>query len=263
MNLPRSTRFSGNQRRPPPRTDCDATAVTDGEVETTTGRLLMGLATWNVPQNLVFPPWAYVIFNTAATGGVVTLARRMGLSREDLGLGAGAVRRGVRSGAPWALAALGGTIVALRHPVSRAWLHDERAAGAPPAEAALQMLVRIPLGTALFEETVFRGLLLGWFSKTMSPRGAVWASSALFGLWHVIPTWQTMGSYRGGAPRRLGVGSAAAVELGGVGASAIIGAGFCLLRLSARSTVAPTIVHAVANASGFGGAWVVGGASAR
>src|SRR6266508_2931635 len=49
-------------------------------------------------------------------------------------------------------------------------------------------LVRIPLGTALLEETLFRGVLLGLGLRRWPRRVAVAWSSALFGLWHVLPS---------------------------------------------------------------------------
>ena len=51
-----------------------------------------------------------------------------------------------------------------------------------------QTAVRIPLGTALFEELLFRGLLYGAFLRVSGHRGAILGSSAVFGVWHVRPT---------------------------------------------------------------------------
>ena len=37
----------------------------------------------------------------------------------------------------------------------------------------------------IYEEVIFRGLILGFLMGKMSDRGAIIASSALFGLWHL------------------------------------------------------------------------------
>ena len=50
-----------------------------------------------------------------------------------------------------------------------------------------QTLMRIPLGTALFEEIAFRGVLYGLWSTSLGPRRAGVASSVVFGMWHVTP----------------------------------------------------------------------------
>ena len=50
-------------------------------------------------------------------------------------------------------------------------------------------LVRIPLGTVLLEEVAFRGVLPALFGGGERWRwGPVLATSALFGLWHVLPS---------------------------------------------------------------------------
>ena len=49
-------------------------------------------------------------------------------------------------------------------------------------------LVRIPFGTVLLEETLFRGVLLALALRRWSVATAVIVTSAIFGLWHVVPT---------------------------------------------------------------------------
>lgn len=56
------------------------------------------------------------------------------------------------------------------------------------AETIIYALIIIPLATAIFEELLFRGLLLSWLQKSLSFRKSQVFSSTLFGLWHVIPS---------------------------------------------------------------------------
>ena len=53
-------------------------------------------------------------------------------------------------------------------------------------------MVRIPLGTAVAEETIFRGAVLGLLTQRHPRARAVAVSSALFGCWHVLPTLDTL-----------------------------------------------------------------------
>ncbi len=43
----------------------------------------------------------------------------------------------------------------------------------------------IPLGTAVFEEVAFRGVLFGLLMRRRGTATAIWLSSALFGLYHI------------------------------------------------------------------------------
>ena len=59
---------------------------------------------------------------------------------------------------------------------------------------AYESLARIPVGTAVFEEVAFRGVLPGLIARTTTEPAAVGLSSLLFGLWHVlhIPVFMLM-----------------------------------------------------------------------
>lgn len=60
---------------------------------------------------------------------------------------------------------------------------------------------RIPRGTALGEEAMFRGALLGLFLRRHTRPTAVLASSTRFGLWHVLPTLDTLDANPAGVLR--------------------------------------------------------------
>jgi membrane protease YdiL (CAAX protease family) len=171
---------------------------------------------------------------------LVILARRAGLSWEDLGLS----RRGLRKGAAWAVAAVlavaGVYLGVLTLPWVRATVLDLSGfleiAGQVDRESALvRGLLVIPLGTILLEEIAFRGVLFGLLRNR---RRAAWAfgfSSSLFGLWHVLPllpssTFPTVASV--------------------VGVTALFGLLLCELRRRSGSLLAAAAGHWAAN--GFG-----------
>ncbi len=108
----------------------------------------------------------------------------------------------------------------------------------------------IPLGTVLFEEVAFRGVLWGLLR---SRHGIAWttaASSALFGFWHVLPSLRltdvnpAVAAVAGGGPR----GQALAVA-GAVVFTAAAGVLLCELRRRG-SLLAPLGLHWAVNGLG-------------
>jgi membrane protease YdiL (CAAX protease family) len=140
----------------------------------------------NVLNNRRAPRW-YLVTSLGATAALLALYRLARAPWADAGLGPRAVGRGALWGlvlvALVALACLAGALL----PATRAVFRDRRVGGAGPAELAYQVLVRIPLGTVLLEETAFRGVLYGLLRHGYASPWATAVSSILFGLWHVLP----------------------------------------------------------------------------
>lgn len=191
----------------------------------------------------------YVGRNLATGLLLVAVARSGGLSWDELGLGATDLARGLRWGGVAALVVAVGTGVVWLLAGRAAWatrLLSDRRADLLPRALAFHVLVRIPVGTAAFEEVVFRGVLLAAFLAVVPAVWAVAASSIVFGLWHVAPTRRTLdinGIVDAGARRRE---IAAAVVVTSVG-----GVVFSLLRLGSGSVLAPVLAHAAVNGSGL------------
>jgi membrane protease YdiL (CAAX protease family) len=137
-------------------------------------------------------------------------------------------------------------LVAALVPVLRPLLGDARVAGLGAGELAGQVLVRIPLGTVLWEEVAFRGVLLAALGRLRSLRGATGASAVLFGLWHVRPALGAL------AANDLAAGPLArtgAVVLACLGTAAA-GVLFAELRLRSGSLLAPALLHLAMNCLG-------------
>ena len=144
--------------------------------------------------------------NIGAAAALVGLARAAGLGAGGARARPGRCSGGVfRTGALAAVPIVAGVAAAVAVPRTRALLADEKITGTGRAEAAFETFVRIPLETALAEEIIFRGVLLGLALRSRTPLGAVASSSIWFGLWHVYPT---LGSLGRGAGRRDGGRSA-------------------------------------------------------
>lgn len=198
--------------------------------------LVLVLAVINLVNNLVLHSDAYVPANLAFAGAVVLIARKTGMTWDDLGLSRERLRRGVGVG----LIAVGIVTMVLAAFAYVPVLADHfRAAGTPGSEAvAWSVLVRIPFGTALPEELLFRSVLLGVLLTKLRPSRAALASAALFGLWHVLPTLDGASAFSGGA----GVVAVAVV------ATTVAGAALAWLRVHADSVLAPVAAHAAINA---------------
>ncbi|HEY8338596.1 MAG TPA: CPBP family intramembrane glutamic endopeptidase [Egibacteraceae bacterium] len=196
------------------------------------------------------PPPAHAALNVGAAGLTLALARAAGLGAADLGLDRRSVLPGVRLGALVG-AGVGGAVALGARAASDETIADDRAAGHSRRRAAGEVLVRIPFATALTEELVHRGALLGLLRQRLAPRDAALASSLAFGLAHVLPAFDAVastGAGRNAAGRR---GGTPAAVLGTVATTTLAGVGFAWLRERSGSVLAPAIVHAVANATGF------------
>ena len=209
--------------------------------------LSAGLAVWN---NLVVHRLPYVAANATATAAVLGAARWAGLSREELGLARRSLPAGLRWGGACAVPVATGYAVALAVPALRPLLLDGRVAGRGGADLAHQALVRIPVGTVLWEEVAFRGVLLAVLRRLVPPPAAVGASAVLFGVWHVRPTLEGLAA---NDLDRGPVATGAAVVLGcaGTGAAGVL---FAALRLRSGSLLAPALLHLATNSFGVGAA---------
>ena len=206
----------------------------------------------SVSLNTVVPSWAYIPAILAASVLAVLVARRGGATLDDLGLAATHARRSLLVGL-----GIGGVIVAavfagLAVPGVRDLFVDDRVTDLGAGGLAYQALVRIPLGTALGEELLFRGVGLGVGLRRWFLAGAVIGSSALFGLWHILPALDShaSNSVATGVPAPL-------LVVATVGITGLAGVAFAGLRLWTGHVAAPAIAHAALNASAMVAAAVV------
>jgi len=199
------------------------------------------------------PSSAYVPVNLAAAGLAVALAHRGGVGWNDLGVARENLGRGLRLGLLTVLpiAAVMATGVAIT--VSRQFFVDARIADLGTTQTLYELLIRIPLGTALSEELIFRGALLGLYLRRHTFLKAALFSSLAFGLWHVVGA---LGSVQSNAAGE--VLSSPAAQAGGVLATVVAtgaaGMVFCWLRRRSGSVLTSAVTHAALNGLAvFGG----------
>lgn len=210
---------------------------------TVAGMAVAVLAVSNVVTHRWLPPRAYVPWNLGLAGGLVALARASGHSLEDMGLD----RRGLSRGAK--LGGMGSLVVGVAYAgllgSGRAdrLLSDLRLTRLSTRGTLWRLLVQIPVGTALAEEVVFRGVLPLFLHD---PRHPAWTSpalaSALFGLWHLLPAHEEASANRT-APGRCMAGT--------VISTTIAGGILHRLRTRAGHVAAPAALHFATNGLGL------------
>ena len=193
-------------------------------------------------------PQADLAVGAGLVGGLAVVAKASDLSADDLGL----ARRRWRSGVRWGAAAAG--IVAVGYGVAALFPAVRELAADPTnswSATWLQALLVIPLATVIPEEFAFRGVLFGLLQRQSGRRVATAVSSALFGLWHVLP------ALGGGAANASAVGvvgdSTMGTVLRVVGTVIFTGLGgvvLCELRSRSGSLLAPIGLHWALNGMG-------------
>jgi uncharacterized protein len=214
----------------------------------------VGLVAWN---NLVAArPWHarhYVFANLMGTAALLTLARLRGVSAGELGLSSQRVAAGARAGAAFGapiMAMWAGTVVF----PDRARLRDARLAGLSARTVGYHAAVRVPLGTAVWEEVAFRAVLPALLRRVMSARTAGAVNAVVFGLWHIRPTLDAIrvNGIATTRPRRSVAGA------GAVAAGALVDVLLSFLHRWCGSLLAPTLVHVASNSGGTVAAAVAG-----
>jgi uncharacterized protein len=200
-------------------------------------------------------PWHnrwYVPLNSGATGAVLAAAVASGLTAADLGFGPGSWRLG-RAGTGLVGAVAGGWLVIAAVPATRPVLADQRSAGLRGRRVAYQAAVRIPVGTVLWEEVAFRGVLQASLRRVLPPPAAIAVTSGVFGLWHIRPTWQALRTNGLADSRRQAIARVSAVCAGMTAAGALLS----WLREDSGGLTAPIALHLATNSGAAIAAWAV------
>ena len=195
----------------------------------------------------------YPAANLAATGILLAAAAASGLTAGELGTRRDRLTAGLRTAAPPVLALAGGWVILAAVPAARPVLGDRRITGLTGRGVAYQVLVRIPVGTAAWEEAAFRGVLQAALRRVLPGPAAIAVTSAVFGLWHIRPTADALRVNQIAATRRAALGPVAAA----VAATAAAGLLLSGLRERSGSLAAPMLVHLTANSGAVLAAWAV------
>ena len=205
-------------------------------------------ATLDVLAHRLGRPAARTAVRYGTAVAVLGIARAVGVSWAELGVGRRELGSGARTGAVAGACAAAAVLAAAAVPATRGFFLDDRAAGAEGGGVAAG-LARITLAAVPPEELTYRSALLGLWLGNGSPASAVAWSSALFGLSHILPTRSTMGQTAVGQHLERRPLRQAAFVAGNVAVTGAAGAVFGWLRLRSGSVLAPLLAHAALNDS--------------
>ncbi len=216
----------------------------------------------NVVANQFLPSWAYVPWNCSiAAVLIVTATRYDHCTADEIGVLPRKLPTGLRFGGAISVGLLGVYLLGLVLPFTRDLFQDDRA-DITLSAMLWQALVVVPFGTVLMEEIAFRGVLPAMFRKRLGGGDAPLLkadilAALLFGLWHVLPSWnvnEVNPVFRDNLPGAMG--RAAAITAGVVG-TAMVGMAWSWLRNRADSIAAPALVHTATNSLGYVISWIV------
>jgi membrane protease YdiL (CAAX protease family) len=206
---------------------------------------------YNPLVNTVIPDAVHVPSNLSLGAVLAWLALRAGATPGVLGLGRDRLRHGLALGAAVGAAVALAVALLLAFPAGREALGDDRFVPVGTGEALVEVLVRIPLATALGEEVIFRAVLLGLLLRRFAVGRAVLLSALVFGLWHIAPTLVE------GEGANAEPAAAFGAVAGAVAATIGAGVAFAWLRLRSGSILAPVLVHWAINGSAYLAGWLV------
>jgi membrane protease YdiL (CAAX protease family) len=141
-------------------------------------------------------------------------------------------------------------------PGTNGFLDDSRA-DISGGRLIFELTISIVLLTAIPEEFAFRGVLLGSGVRLWGPWRASLITSALFGLWHIVPTLHTMSDNHAISGASNTFAGQALLVIGTVVATFVAGLVFSWLRLRSRSLIAPILAHIATNGLALLIAWFV------
>ena len=194
----------------------------------------------------------YAPVNACAAAAVLAAAGASGLTAGEMGLGRGAWRPG-RLASALAAATVGGYLAGAAMPVTRPLLDDKRVTTLDGPGLAYQVAFRIPVGTVLWEEIAFRGVLQAALCRVMSEPAAIAVASGVFGIWHIRPTAAALRVNQLSGDRR----QAAARVTAGVAVTAAGGVLLSWLRARSGSLAAPALLHLATYCAGPVVAWTL------
>jgi membrane protease YdiL (CAAX protease family) len=148
-------------------------------------------------------------------------------------------------------------LLGLTMPVFREMFHDRRVE-AGVGTWLYQVVVRIPLGTALLEEVAFRAVLPALFVLRLGALRGYAAASVCFGLWHVLPALG-LNEVNPVMTRWLGTGAGgvAVAVLFAVAGTTVAGLWWCWVRHRSGSVLATVLGHTASNSVAYTIAFLV------
>jgi len=210
------------------------------------GVLLYGIVLVRfIPQRYAWP------FNIATSVATIALCLWLGLSLDSIGLSVDTLLRGFIIGLITSSLIISAVYLVAQIPLLNRFFTDTPFARMSRRRLGTEVAMRIPLSTALLEEVLFRGVLLGLFLQFHDTVVALLLMSICFGLWHIAGEVRRLETQHTARPLlRTANGQQWATIVGIVAATGAAGFVFGVLRIWSGSLLAPWLVHWAINASG-------------
>jgi membrane protease YdiL (CAAX protease family) len=190
--------------------------------------------------------FTHLLCSYAAAAGMGVAAYMWGLRLADVGLSPKQAKSGLKWGT-WSVLVIG-TALVIAYLVSPGAFADHRYQTGW-SQAARTIFVTIPFATVLFEEFVFRGVMLAALNRKFRLRWAVVLSSLAFGLWHIVTSLHIYASSNELGSATAALGNAQLLSIvATVAVTALAGVAFCYLRLRSKSLITPILAHWALNA---------------
>jgi membrane protease YdiL (CAAX protease family) len=189
-----------------------------------------------------------LVVAVGAAVALLVVGHRSGLTWDEIGFSRSTWRRGL----VWAAGAfvvVGAVYFVLLVTPLDVVLDDSRYEEGWP-RAWLTALVLVPLGTVLWEEIAFRGVLWAQLRHYWSTRVATGVSSLAFGVWHAIPALRFADSNQAAGTVVDGDTATIGTVVVTVVVTAIGGVVLCEVRRRSDSLLAPIGLHWAINGLG-------------
>ena len=205
----------------------------------------------------VGPSRVHLVTGPLAALFLLLVGRMAGLTWQELGLGRQALQLGTQVAVAAAVTVAIVYAAGAAIPFTRGAFRDTRYRMGPRA-ALYTALVVIPLGTVLFEEVAFRGVMWGLLAREFGVYTATAVSAGIFGLWHVLPAMDLARTHTSvGVQSTAGHRRVAMTVLATVAFTTLAGIVFAELRRRSGGLVAPIGLHWATNGLGvLAAAWV-------
>lgn len=206
---------------------------------------VLGILAYGVVLSLHIPEKYHFVTNACMAAITIVAGLQVGLSVDDMGMGLHVVFKGIFVACVVSAAIVVGVFIVASVPSLRRYF--VLAQHMRPNRVAYETAVRIPLSTALSEEILFRGVLLGILLSYNGTIISVGICSLTFGLWHIFPGLDRLRMQKSTLYSTRGATTIFAVTT--ILATALAGIFFCWLRILAGSIIAPWLTHWSINAS--------------
>jgi len=211
----------------------------------------------NLALNGTLPQRYVVPAALASAAGMLHLSQRSGATAEQQGLALESAPRGVKTGLLIGVPIFATIAAGAYVPATQKFFSDERVISADAPSALYELLIRMPLATALGEELIFRSALEGILRRRRSPLQALLTSAALFGVWHALPALNRLNSNPGTRAVHRDKSLLKLFAVTGVCCiTSCASVALSWLRQTTGSVVAPIIVHYAINSGAYAGGWL-------